>query len=309
MGQAVLHPLNIGDLLHMTFTIPTDPHELEWLTKVAIYAHCDISSSGAFTQGFGIRHKSTVSLLLAETKHSSLSEYGGKLLPLLGALSAMDQYGTCYDTIPPAFPPGLANKSSIIKSAHNFLNILVNTSDSDALYALRNSLMHQSSLISVGTQKTPKHYWFEIDNTIKALFNHAEIAWDGQFNTRNSKNRTKVNASKVLDLALSLTTILKEKHENKELELALTGGLQELLTTYVELKFDSSFRESYLNYLGEHISRVLNAPPAVSDPAKIILANAPPKVVDEAAILLAKQLSGANLAKLVQAYPAAKPKP
>ncbi|MBV4481782.1 hypothetical protein [Pseudomonas khavaziana] len=293
----------------MTFALSTDPHELEWLETTAICAHCDISANGEFTQGFGVRHKSTVSLLLAETKHASLSENSGKLLPLLGALSAMDQFGTCYDPFPPIFPPGMESKSSIIKSAHNFLNISVNTPDSDALYALRNSLMHQSSLISVGTQRTPKHYWFEINNTIETLFKHAETAWDGEFNTRNSKNRTMVNASKVLNLAFTLTTTLKEKHEKRELKLVLPGGLKELLTTYVELTFDISFRASYLAYLGEHIYRALNTPAAGSQPAKTIVANALPKVVNEAAILLAKKLSGAELAKLQQAYPTAMPKP
>lgn len=293
----------------MTFTIPTDPHEREWLETTAICAHCDISAQGEFTQGFGIWHKSTVSLLLAETKHTSLSANGGKLLPLLGALSAMDQFGTCYDPFPPIFPPGMSSKSSIIKSAHNFLNIPVNTPDSDALYALRNSLMHQSSLISVGTQKTPKHYWFEIDNTIEPLFKHAETAWDGQFNTRNSKNRTLVNASKVLNLAFTLTTTLKEKLEKRELKLILPGGLKELLTTYVHLRFRPSFRASYLAYLGEHIYRALSAPSARSQSAKTIVANAPSKAIDKAAILLAKKLSGAELAKLQQAYPAAIPKP
>ena len=87
---------------------------------------------------------------------------------MLGALSTLDQYGQCYKPDPPVLPAFPTNKSGVIKAAHNYLGIPCGSKDSDALYALRNGLMHQSSLISVGQGNKPKHYWFTIDKSIAA---------------------------------------------------------------------------------------------------------------------------------------------
>lgn len=291
----------------MNYSIPTDPHELSWLTDNAISAHCDFSHDGRFTLGFGVWYRSTVSLLLAETNHAKFYSNSGKLLPLLGALSALDQYGTCYSPDPSTFPAAFSNKSGIIKSAHNFLKILVNTPDSDALYALRNALMHQSSLISVGTQKIPKHYWFEIDNSISEIFSHATTAWDGKYNTRNSSNKTLVNSSRVLELTFTLIDILKSMHEQRKLQLVLPGGLEELLTTYVNLDFDHSLRNSYIRFVGTKIHDTLFSQPAGAASAKKVLASTPQKDIEEAAKWLVTQPGGPSLETLAQAYPSLLP--
>lgn len=238
----------------MKFTLPTDPHELAWLTKTAIAAHCDVSAHGEWHVGHGVSYRSTVSHLLAETKSASVRVYSGKLLPLLGGLSALDQYGTCYEPIPATFPKGLSSKSGIIKAVHNFLGIPVNSPDSDALYALRNSLMHQSSLISVGTQSTPKHFWFEIKNQDdNILFKHAKTPWDGVYNTRCDANRTIVNSHLVLKLAYTLAEELEKAHAKRQLKIVLANGLQELLTNYVDLDFEVSLHDSFIRYIGNNI--------------------------------------------------------
>lgn len=289
----------------MNFQIPTDQHQLTWLTDITISSHCDIASNGSFTRGFGVWYKSTVSHLLAETRHSRGYEYGGKILPLLGALSAMDQFGECYKPALSTFPKGYASKSGIIKSAHNFLGIPVDTLHSDALYAIRNSLMHQSSLISVGNKVKPKHFWFEIDNTIDDIFVHASTAWDGLYNTRTDSNRTIVNTSKILDLAFKLNSELLELHKCGSLRLVLPGGLKELLTTSVNLKFDNSFIESYLFYLGVNIIDSFDGQSERALKAQGALSGVTDKVLNEAAIYIAPDLGEAHLAQLILAYPAA----
>lgn len=267
----------------MNFSLPTDAHELKWLTNIAIAAHCSTSANGRFTLGFGIWYHSTLSHLLAEANHAKFYAYSGRLLPLLAALSAMDQLGTCYDSVPITFPSGYADKSGIIKSAHNFLGIEVDTPDSDALYALRNSLMHQSSLISVGKQKkNPKHFWFEVDNNIPGLFTHPHTAWNGLYNTRTASNKTIVNSGKVLDLAFALVEKTKVEHQKGKVQIALKNGLQELLTTYVELEFSDSFRHSYIKYLAEMIHRSHNSPLQGAGEACKALADAAPAAIAEA---------------------------
>lgn len=276
----------------MNFSMPSDSHELQWLTNCAIEAHCSISSEGKFTLGFGVWYHSTLSQLLAEAKHARFNKNSGGLLPLLAALSAMDQLGACYDSIPKIFPSNYAEKSGIIKSAHNFLGIGVDTPDSDALYALRNSLMHQSSLISIGKQKNnPKHFWFEIDNDISGLFTHSKIAWDGLYNTRIESNKTIVNAGKVLDLALNLIEKMKTEHLEGKVLIALPNGLQELLTTYVELSFSDSFRQSYIRFLAEMIYRSHNSPLQGSSNAHKALVGASQTAVAEATFWLRSNLS------------------
>lgn len=267
----------------MNFSMPTDAHELKWLSNIAIEGHCSINAGGRFTPGFGVWYHSTLSHLLAEANHAKCYQYSGKLLPLLAALSAMDQLGTCYDSVPMIFPSGYADKSGIIKSAHNFLGIQVDTPDSDALYALRNSLMHQSSLISVGKQKkNPKHFWFEVDNNIPELFTHCPIAWNGLYNTRTASNKTIVNAGKVLNLALALVEKMKAEHQKGKVLIALPNGLLELLTTYVELEFSDSFRDSYIRYLAEMVHRSHNSPFQGADEARRALADAAPAAIEEA---------------------------
>lgn len=289
----------------MNFTLPTDPHELAWLTNIAISAHCDISAYGKWVFGHGVVCKSTVSHLLAETKSASVREYSGKLLPLLGALSAIDQYGTCYEPIPATFPTGLSNKSGIIKAAHNFLGISVNSPDSDALYALRNSLMHQSSLISVGAQSKPKHFWFEIENeNNKNIFKHAKTPWNGIYNTRCADNKTIVNSKLVMDLAFTLIDKLKQAHSQAQLRLTLANGLQELLTSYVDLKFNISLHDSFIEYIGNIIYTELYGQPDGIRHAEKILSTLPQGLKDEAAKWLLAQLSGEKLSKISKAYPA-----
>ena len=292
----------------MNFSLPTDPHELEWLTQITINSHCSISTFGRSTQGFGVWYEATVSHLLAETRHAKGYVYGGTLLPLLGALSAIDQYGECYAPIVSTFPSGEANKSGIIKAAHNFLGIPLNSPDSDALYALRNSLMHQSSLISVNQRGKAKHYWFEIDNSSNGLFVHAQSQWDGKYNTRNNSNKTLVNASRVLELAVVLIDKLKSDHAQGQLKLELTNGLEELLTAYVQLDFETSFQESYMKYLCNIIDRSLNSPPIGAEEAQKVLAKVSPMIVEQAALKLSTMpgLGEEALAKLVKAFPSVK---
>lgn len=290
----------------MNFTLPTDPHELAWLTNVAIDAHCEVNSFERFTIGYDIWCRSAVSLLLAETKSASLRRYSGELLPLLGALSALDQYGTCYAPVPSILPKGLSSKSGVIKSAHNFLSITVDSKDSDALYAIRNSLMHQSSLISVDVVKKVKNFWFEIDNNIDEIFVHAATPWDGIYSSRSESNRTLVNSRKILDLAFELTKILKEKHKLGQLSLDLKGGLEELLTNYVDLDFFVSRRDSYIMYVGYKIHEELFSQPGGVALAKQVLTSVPQAVKDEAARWLVSQPGAPKLELIAQHYPSVK---
>ncbi|MND64295.1 hypothetical protein D3C81_365640 [compost metagenome] len=289
----------------MKFQIPSDQHELAWLTKISISAHCSISSHGRFTEGFGVWYRSAVSHLLSEANHAKGYVYSGKILPLLGGLSALDQFGLCYEPKPSTFPKALASKSGIIKAAHNFLGIIVDTPDSNALYALRNALMHQASLISVGQQAKSKHYWFEIDNSITGLFTHATTAWDGQFNNRNDSNKTIVNASTLLKLALSAPQKIKDLHEKGALSLKLTGGLEELLTNYVQLDFEKSFQDSYIFYLMIQIDRSLGLPKEEINIAKQNLKGASGKSLKAAVKALSQELKGARLESLIEAFPIA----
>ena len=291
----------------MKFTIPNDPHEFAWLTKTAVDAHCSIEAHGRSTFGFGVWYQCTVSHLLAEMKHARNYEYGGKLLPLLGALSAIDQFGDCYNLANSTLPPDYQSKSGIVKASHDFLNILINTQDSDALYALRNGLMHQSSLISKGKNGSQKNYWFEIDNTIKNLFIHARSAWDGKFDTRSETNKTIVNPSKVLELAINLTSILKELLEQGKLQLRLAKGLEELLTTYVTLEFEDSFRDSYIKYLSFAIHSSVDGHADAITSAKKKIAGVKLNVLNEAAVALTRMpgVTVEKIAKVKEAYPSA----
>ncbi|WP_147465481.1 hypothetical protein [Pseudomonas syringae group genomosp. 3] len=291
----------------MNYAMPTDCNELEWLTDNAIDAHCSASSGGKFSLGFGVWYTVTVSHLLSETNHVKGSTYSGKILPLLGALSALDQYGYCYELDPPIFPAAFASKSSIIKVVHNFLNIPVNSPDSDALYALRNSLVHQSSLISVSTLTIPKHHWFEIDNSIENIFLHPANAWDGIYNTRTDSNKTIVNASKVVELVFSLIDILKKTHQKKKLRIALKGGLAELLTSYVSFEFQTSLHDSYISYLGGQLYTACGSSVATANDAKKVLSSKPRAHLQEAARWLVLQPGGLSLRQINSIYPSLLP--
>ncbi len=290
----------------MNFSLPTDPHELEWLTQVAIDAHCQVNSSARFSLGHGVWCNSAVSLLLGETKSASLKKYSGTLLPLLGALSALDQYGACYSPETVIFPTEYSKKSGIIKSAHNFLNIPVNSRDSDALYAIRNSLMHQSSLISVDIVKNVKNFWFEINNKIGGIFSHATIPWDGVYSSRCEENRTLVNSEKILGLAYKLVKTLIKDHQEGKLRLALGGGLEELLSNYVHLEFSVSRRDSYIKYIATKIYEEISCQPAGAKLAKEALSSVPQSVRDEAALWLISEEGGLDLERVARFYPSVK---
>ncbi|MNO97009.1 hypothetical protein D3C76_887020 [compost metagenome] len=109
----------------------------------------------------------------------------------------------------------------------------------------------------------------------------------------------------MLKLALSAPQKIKDLHEKGALSLKLTGGLEELLTNYVQLDFEKSFQDSYIFYLMIQIDRSLGLPKEEINIAKQNLKGASGKSLKAAVKALSQELKGARLESLIEAFPIA----
>lgn len=93
---------------------------------------------------------STLAHALKEANHSRSYEKSTPFNPVMGYMSVLDQLGNCYS---------LKSKSTSvtggIKRALELFGPALSSDEIKALYAIRNAIMHNSSLINLGENTTP----------------------------------------------------------------------------------------------------------------------------------------------------------
>ncbi len=172
----------------------------------------------------------TADMILESCLHSAedgMRQSRGTLLtrnyaPLLCGFAILDQLGGCYsDKQKPALP---ASKSGIIKALDHFCLYPSGSPESDAIYLLRNCLVHDSAL----SGKSHRGVWaiFRYDWEQPQAIRLAAIPWDGTAQNLKKDHVTWVNPRKLTDdisLALSnARTIERDRpadliiHQDKE---------------------------------------------------------------------------------------------
>ncbi|MAF75993.1 MAG: hypothetical protein CMF17_09095 [Idiomarinaceae bacterium] len=125
---------------------------------------------------------SNLSLVIREIRHAKFQTYSRSFLPVAAAFTVLDQIGFCYSRSDiPVFSN--SNASPIRKSLYYFGGLGDNDRDTKALYAIRNSFLHTSSLLSTAIRSNQPSYNFVFDRKLSSLIQHPQSGRDGDFIT------------------------------------------------------------------------------------------------------------------------------
>lgn len=149
-------------------------------------------------------------------------------LGALGYLVMLEQIGKCYRRSGGALN---GNHPAFVKALMSFAPEL-SGDESYALWALRSSFAHNYGLINNKRKDDPRliHH-FMLDATLDSNTPVVRIPatrWDGQLTHLRKANATWVDLRALGDLAENVYQQLVHAHEEGSLEIALTGGLDEL---------------------------------------------------------------------------------
>jgi len=142
---------------------------------------------------------SILPVVIREIRHAKFQIYSQNFLPLAAAFTVLDQLGFCYSRNDMAtFSSN--NASAIKKSLYYFCGFGDNDQDTKALYALRNSFLHTSSLLSKGEWTNQPNYRFVFDRKCETMIKHPQINWDGDFNNLQTNMTTYINPDSVVEM-------------------------------------------------------------------------------------------------------------
>jgi len=163
----------------------------------------------------------------------------GSWLGTIGYMALLDQIGKCFK---PKDADNVAGNS--YKKALKYFEKMngMNDDDINALYALRNALMHDFSLSNVeprdpykddfSPKKNGKHYIFSGTTDSDKIVEHAKEPWNGKYKDMKPENETQINLKRFGDMVEEIYEELIELYDEDNLEIALAGGADELIKRY-----------------------------------------------------------------------------
>jgi hypothetical protein len=186
-----------------------------------------------YTGGIEIKDRvlrSTLSFIMENINHGFSFERAKILMPLLSCLSVLDQLGICYERT----DMQVSRFDNGIKRALYYFgefeedDPIINT-----LYALRNGLLHNVSLVSIGKNN---HFHFRYDSQINGIYQPAQIKWDGKFDTLDGTNgeyTTSISPDKIKELVQTCINYAFKLNMESKLKLRLKQGIKELYFSYI----------------------------------------------------------------------------
>ncbi len=174
--------------------------------------------------------------LVTEITQTSGRKYTRIYSPLYGSFALLDQIGSCYinKTIPLC---SNANASGIKKALYYFCGMSYDSDEMKALYGLRNSLMHDGSILyrgryEAGAWKGPFHH-FMLGSNSSAIVEFPPVAWDGNLQNLTSAHRTRINQQAFTELAINAVQNARQLLVEGNLNFSLTEGEIELYYRYL----------------------------------------------------------------------------
>lgn len=194
------------------------------------YAH--LGSAGPYRLKDGWL-KSILPITLQEINHARHMEYSKNFVPVVGAFGVIEQIGFTYkrkDKVEYSNPKA----SSINKALYYFADYEEGSCDVKALYALRNSFLHNASLMAKALHTNKPNYYFQFDRAIDVLVRYPEKPWDGNILTFKPEYSTIINPEKIIDLASSIVDSALGCLECNVLDVDLECGERELFYRYLK---------------------------------------------------------------------------
>jgi|GEM_PF-2723628 len=198
------------------------------------------------TQPFQLKHhilRTTFSIATEGIKETLTNANTKDILPIMGIFSVFDILGSAFHII--------GNKSTENVPLKKCLKLFsdnkkITGNDIDALYALRNALIHNSSLVSTPIKNSQSHYYFRYDNNLNKIVSHAEQEWNGNFEILDNgshKFTTYINTKKLFQLMESCINNIKSLSDKDLINLNYKKGKREFFYRYFRL-VKNKFTES-----------------------------------------------------------------
>ena len=185
------------------------------------YIHLDHGGHVEVNDGY---MNSSLPLILQEIRHAKGQRYSRSFLPVSAAYTVLDQLGFIYARNDMARYSD-SNASSIKKALYYFCGFGENCRDTKTIYALRNSFLHNASLISKAERDNQPNHRFMFDSNLNKLISYPETDWDGDFeNLDNLKNTTAINQNTFIDLVEDAVRNVRELFRSGKLDVTLQGG-------------------------------------------------------------------------------------
>lgn len=176
--------------------------------------------------------RTTFSILMESITETFKKRNTKDILPVMGMFSVLDILGSAF-----SLKGNDLSETVPIKRCLTFFtdSKLISRKEIEALYALRNSLVHNSSLISIPLYGSQNHYFFRYDNNIDKLISHPENEWDGKYETLDTgseKYTTKINTKLFLELINSCVKKIKTLSSEGGISMNYNKGKREFFYRY-----------------------------------------------------------------------------
>ena len=159
---------------------------------------------------------SSLSQILQEANHSVVKQYGSPLLPVMGYMSVLEQIGNCYSIV--------GNNSNLQNGIKRSLEIFANTNRAEvnALYGLRNAIVHNASIIHIDNGNGVPSMPFFLED-FPANLSHANVdaikslnttPWDGNLQSLDRAHFTTVSVLGLYQLTARVIQNVIHHYEN-----------------------------------------------------------------------------------------------
>lgn len=179
--------------------------------------------------------------LVTEIQQSRSIIVTGFFSPLFGAFALLDQIGNIYSNT--ARQDSINKQASGIKKAlYYFGDMAFDSDEMKALYSLRNSLVHDGSLLYRGRYDRKKSQWkgpfyrFSHSKELMSPVKLPSVGWDGNLNHISSAVTTEINTREISKLSIEAVYRARKCLEEGTLSIDLQEGEIELFYKYLNYK-------------------------------------------------------------------------
>ena len=204
-------------------------HPEELTAQEISFIHLD-TSYGAYTLE-ACRTRSMLSIIMEGIQMTMVNDRAKNLMPVMSLMSILDQLGICYNNTDKS-ETTLGNG---IKRALYYFGDFDQSDDTiKVLYALRNGLLHNISLVSKNQFKADENYFFRYNTEIEEIYQPADELWNGDFSNLDlDKNVTLINPKNLKLLTDKCLERARQLNMENKLQIRLDGGLPELFYSYL----------------------------------------------------------------------------
>jgi hypothetical protein len=212
--------------------VPTDfenkyPDELT--AQELSFIHLDTSYGTYFLKD--CKTRSMLSFLTEGIQMAMVNDRAKNIMPIMSLMSILDQLGICYNNTAKS-EPRFGN--GIKRALYYFGDINEDDKIIKVLYALRNGLLHNISLVSKNPNDERENYYFRYNSNIEGVFESAEIAWTGDFSHLDmDKNVTLISTKNLQGLVNKCLATARQLNIENKLQIRLSGQLRELFYCYL----------------------------------------------------------------------------